>query len=55
MGKTLILTPGFAVVVRKSHSDNEERREGEGSAHRKEVTVTDFRVKDGKAKFDVEL
>lgn len=59
MSKTYIIYPGQTLIVMKSASgENEERREERNEGrhrHHKEVTVTDFTVKDGKAEFDLHL
>lgn len=58
MRKTYIIRPGQTLLfLRHSSGEAEEqqREERTGSKHHREVEVTDFSVKDGKARFDVHL
>lgn len=56
MSKIYIIYPGQTLIfLRKKGGESEEEKREERTTHHREVEVTDFTVKDGKARFDVHL
>lgn len=58
MSKIYIIRPGQTLIFLRhtdGGEDEQQRDERTGGRHHREVEVTDFTVKDGKASFDVHL
>lgn len=57
MSKIYIIQPGQTLIFMRHNGgeDEQQREERTDGKHHREVEVTDFTVKDGKASFDVHL